>query len=799
MLSSTLLQLSRFHLPLRPLSILIAAYLSVSVPPAFADDWPMYLVDLSHSSFRPGETQINSQNVGQLQQLWRASVGETISSAVTVSNGFLYFGDWGGNFHSLNAVTGAAQWTQFLGIAPNPPDPTCEPQGIGVSSQPVVSGNTVYSGGGDSAVYAMDRGTGQILWRTPLADPASGSYLWSSLTIYQNALYIGIASLTDCPLVRGGLARIPLDDPSHPQIVYFTPDGTIGAGLWSTPAFDDQNNLIYVTTGNADQSVQDAQQGIWGSTMLALDAGTLAIQSYFFMPLTPSEDDADWGSSPTLFQSGGQPLVVANGKNGVMYVLHRPDLALVWSYRLARDCDSPTDGCGSISTPAFDGNVLVTGAGQYGAVGPLGNVYEFDPASQNLLWRYQATASVVAPVTLTPGLVFVSTLSGLVVLDAATGAEIWTDGGVNGGLYSQPVVSNGIVYATYFRGDVVAWSFTASIGGSPALAVSQNAVQFLDTVGGPAPAAQTVAVSSGASTTGFTVVSDSPWLTSDAPSGSTPAIVTVRADPSGLDPGVYTGNLKIAAPGTTVPVQATLVVNPALPTVSADEIVNAASDQSGLAPGSLFTVFASNLATGSTAANNGSNGGSNSGPWATAWNGISVKINGVAAPLALVSPAQINAQVPYEIAPGTAQLTIESSGAATGPVDLTIQPASPGIFVDGSGRAAATNQDGTQNSPGNPAQIGSFVSIYLTGQGLVNPQAVTGAPAPLDQLLNTVAQTTATIGGVPASVSFSGLAPGFVGLCQVNLQIPDLPAGDQQVILTIGGAASNPATITVTR
>jgi uncharacterized protein (TIGR03437 family) len=337
----------------------------------------------------------------------------------------------------------------------------------------------------------------------------------------------------------------------------------------------------------------------------------------------------------------------------------------------------------------------------------------------------------------------------------------------------------------------VAWSFAASTGGSPALAVSQNNLQFFYTGGGPAPAAQTVTVSAGASTTGFTVVSDSPWLTSSAPSGSTPALITVQADPSGLDPGVYTGNLNIVALGNTVPVQATLVVNPGLPSLSPDGIVNAASDRPGLAPGSLFTIFAGNLSTGTMAANNGS--------WATTWNGISVKINGIAAPLALVSPTQVNAQVPYEIAPGTAELTIESNGASSGPVALTIQLASPGIFVDSSGRAAATNQDGTPNLAGNPAQIGSVVSIYLTGQGLVNPQVDTGAPAPMDQLLNTVAETTATVGGVPASVSFSGLAPGFVGLCQVNLQVPDLPGGDQTVILTIGGVASNAATITVSR
>jgi uncharacterized protein (TIGR03437 family) len=770
-------------------AIPVASCFLALATPTYAQDWTMYLGDLSHTSFRPGETRIYPGNAGQLRQLWKTSLGSVVSSGVTVAGGSLYFGDWSGNFHSMNAITGAANWSQYLGKAADPVLPECEPRGIGVSSQPAVAGNTVYVGGGDSAVYAMDSGTGRILWRSPLADPAVGTYLWSSPMLSRNALYIGIASLTDCPVVRGGLARIPLDDPANPQIVYFTPAGTQGAGAWATPAIDEPNNLVYVTTGNAE--VQDPQQGVWGSALLALDATTLQIQSYFFLPIPPVDNDADWGSSPLLFESGGQPMVAANGKTGVMYVLHRPDLAPLWSYRLAQDCDSPVLGCGSISTPAFDGSVLVTGAGQP-VGGPAGMVYAFDPAARQLLWQSPAAAAVLGPVTLTPGLVFASNTSGLTALNAATGAVLWTDGGASGGLYSQPVVSGGILYATYVNGDVVAWGVPPTGGGSPVLAVSQSALHFLYTHGGPVPSAQSVAVSSTAPSVSFAVASDSPWLTTDVQSAATPALIAVRANPSAMSPGVYSGSLNVFVPGNgPIAVQASMVVNPALPSLNPAGIVNAASFRNGLAPGSLFTIFAANLSAGSLI--------SAGAPWATSWNGIAVKINGIAAPLDYVSPTQINAQVPYEIAPGTAQLTIESNGTTAGPAGLTIQSATPGIFGDAGGRAAAINQDGTVNLPGNPAPAGSFISVYLTGQGQVDRLVASGAAAPIGPISNTLAQTTATIGGVPAPVSFSGLAPGWVGLGQVNLQVPNLPAGDQPVIVTIGGVASNSAVVTVTR
>ena len=150
----------------------------------------MYLGDLSHDSSRPGETTIYPGNAGQLRQLWKTSLGVTVSTGVSTSSGS---GLWEAairNCVALNALTGAAQWSQFLGKAPDPADASCQPRGIGVSSQPTVAGNTVYVAGGDSAVYAMDRGTGTILWRVQLADPAVGSYLWSSPMLSQNALYI---------------------------------------------------------------------------------------------------------------------------------------------------------------------------------------------------------------------------------------------------------------------------------------------------------------------------------------------------------------------------------------------------------------------------------------------------------------------------------------------------------------------------------------------------------------------------------------------------------------------------------
>lgn len=425
---------------------------------AHAADWPMYLGDVAHSSYAANETQIHGANVSRLAPIWKLSVGATLSSAVTVSGGVLYFGAWDGNFYAVNAATGTVLWSAFVGVAPSPAnnqDGACMP-GIGVSSQPVVSGGSVFVGGGDSTVYALDRTTGDVQWTLPLADPQSGAYLWSSVMLSNNALYIGIASLADCPLVRGGLARIPLDDPTHPLIRYLVPEGSVGASVWSTPAIDEQAGLVYVTTGNADR--QDATRGEYGSALLALDAVTLEIRASFFLTIPYGDADVDFGSSPLLFQTAdGQPYVAANGKNGVVYVLRRPDLSLAWQYQIALDCIDPKLGCGSVSTPAFDGSVLYTGAGTSATPGGTpGQVFAFDPASGQPNWIYSAPGVVIAPVTLTPGLVWVPNTKGLSILDSATGSELWTQND-SGGLFSQAAVSDGTVYCSFITGDVVAF------------------------------------------------------------------------------------------------------------------------------------------------------------------------------------------------------------------------------------------------------------------------------------------------------------------------------------------------------
>jgi polyvinyl alcohol dehydrogenase (cytochrome) len=443
--------------------------LLLALTPLFAADWPMYLYDISHSSFNPAESQIDKQSAPFLDAAWVTNLSAPMAAAPTISGRVAYVGTWDGSFYAIDTETGAFLWSAFVGMAADPAKAECM-AAIGVTSQAVVVGNRVYVGGGDSAVYAFDKNTGSQIWRTSLADPQSGAYLWSSVTYYNGALYIGVASLGDCPLVRGALVRIDLAQPDRPLFRWLVQEDDIGGGVWSTPAIDAKTNTVYVTTGTGEQG---SASGTWGGAMLAMDASTLDVRSYFFLPTNSVELDIEWGSSPTLFETSyGFPLIAATGKDGILYAQRRDTLFPVWQTQVAIECICPECGCGSISTPAFDGHTLYLGAGVVPGETDQGSVYALDPDSGEILWSRVVPGVVIAPVTIANGVLYVSTQKGLLIFDASDGTLLWS-AGPEVTIFSQPVVAGGAVYCTQFDGNFIKWT-PANVTTGPS-AVSRQA------------------------------------------------------------------------------------------------------------------------------------------------------------------------------------------------------------------------------------------------------------------------------------------------------------------------------------
>ena len=238
------------------------------------------------------------------------------------------------------------------------------------------------------------------------------------------------------------------------------------------------------------------------------------------------------------------------------------------------------------------------------------------------------------------------------------------------------------------------------------------------------------------------------------------------------------------------------VTSTSAPVVPAGAVVNAASFASGssAAPGSLISVFGYFLASEPS----------------PAFASTDVTVGDLAASLLYISTEQINAQVPYD-APLEETAIAVPTAAGAGSVPVKVVPASPGIFTLGGltgNQGAVLAQTGevaapvgsSPNHAARPAVRGEFLSIYATGLGDVTNRPASGAPAPSEPPLSeTVLTPTIWIGGVAIQPSFSGLAPGWVGLNQVNVELPaELPTGDAIPLrIEIGGVESNTVTIAV--
>jgi uncharacterized protein (TIGR03437 family) len=249
---------------------------------------------------------------------------------------------------------------------------------------------------------------------------------------------------------------------------------------------------------------------------------------------------------------------------------------------------------------------------------------------------------------------------------------------------------------------------------------------------------------------------------------------------------VTTGVLQARFGGAQDGFLAQVAAGTATTTVATGGIVNAATSASApVAPGSLVSIYGSNLASGVLSAS--------SVPLPTSLGGVTVTVNGATVPLIFVSPGQINFQLPYEVTAGTASATVTTACGTSTAVTFQVASAAPYLLPGPGGLALVQNQDFSINAANNAAAKGSVVTVYLIGIGPLDNAVATGAAAAGDPLSNATSSKKATIGGFDTSIKFLGLTPGFVGLAQANLEVPNLSPGQYPIVITINGVATNAA------
>jgi polyvinyl alcohol dehydrogenase (cytochrome) len=431
-------------------------------PGRLGHDWPKYCADLEMTGNARGETRISPASARSLRLAWKISLPGVIASSPTVVSGRVYVGDWSGIEWALDAANGQA--IAFADLGTTVASECLGAVSKGITSAPAFSHGKLFLAGGDDSFYALDPETLEVSWKTSLGDnTASGGYYgWSSPAPVAGRIYQGVASNCDNPFVDGQVVALDAVSGSILSLADLSETSEpsrFGAGVWTSPAVDLGAGDVFVTTASA----YHYEDGL-AYSVARLSLANLSVKDSW--KITPAEyaetEDADWGSSPTLFFDGnGRLLVGASQKNGQYYAFQRANLAggPVWKTPLAAGGGCAQCGEGSISTAAFDGARLYVGGGRVSSFpfADPGSVSALDPATGGRIWRYsKLDGPVLAPVAFANGVVFATAGTSCVALDAASGRLLWkvrTPAPMYGGV----AVSDGRVFFGDTSGNLYAY------------------------------------------------------------------------------------------------------------------------------------------------------------------------------------------------------------------------------------------------------------------------------------------------------------------------------------------------------
>ncbi len=377
------------------------------------------------------------------------------------------------------------------------------------------------------------------------------------------------------------------------------------------------------------------------------------------------------------------------------------------------------------------------------------------------------------------------------------------------GAYNGTIVTSGGSGAADNKSIGVTFNVTsqpiAQYGASPLLVYG--------VAGGPAVTAPvtvnnigqgTLTISGGTATT----ASGGNWLSATAANNA----LTLSADPSGLQPGTYRGTLTLtgnAANAAANPLPVEFIVSSAAgPQITVGQVLDNAtfSGRAVISPGEIVAIKGTQLAGSAPAA-------ASTLPLTTNLGGVQVFVNNLPAPIFYTSSNQINFIVPSAVQPGAGTVSATYNGQKGNTVSTTIAARAPRMLQIQTASAnygLIVNQDGSfplPATPGlnaHPARAGDTLVIYAIGLGPANPPVADGAGSPSSPLARTDIPTVNFGGGfaspaIPGQVTFAGLAPGYVGLYQINVVVPQgVPTGNAIYLqFFLDGVASNGVSIAI--
>lgn len=337
-------------------------------------NWAQFRLNARHQANNTIENVLSQSNVGQIDQDWSFSTGDSVESSPVVANGIVYVGSDDSNLYALNATTGAKIWSFTAGSF--------------FTSTPAVANGTVFVGSFDDNVYALNASTGVKKWSF-----STGSAVVSSPTVVNGVVYVG----------------------SDDNNVYAL-DASTGAKLWSfaTGAFVESspavaNGVVYVGSDDHKVYALNASTGakLWSFTT----GGNVSSSPTVFSGVVyvPSDDhnlyaingtvgNKIWSftaansihSSPVVANG----LVIFGGEDNTVYAVNASTGVKVWSFLTA----------GSVfSSPAVANGVVYVGADD-------ANIYALNASFGTKLWNFPTGSFVQSSPAVASGVLYVGSL-----------------------------------------------------------------------------------------------------------------------------------------------------------------------------------------------------------------------------------------------------------------------------------------------------------------------------------------------------------------------------------------------------
>ena len=229
------------------------------------------------------------------------------------------------------------------------------------------------------------------------------------------------------------------------------------------------------------------------------------------------------------------------------------------------------------------------------------------------------------------------------------------------------------------------------------------------------------------------------------------------------------------------------------PSYSGTSIVNAADNQPGwLAPNTIATIYGSELAYATRAMTSDDIHGGVL-PTVLPGTGVRVIVGGILAVIYFVSPAQVNFLVPSLLLPGSSHVQLVIDGKAGPEIQVQLLPAAPAFFQLDPQTVVATRADGSVITAGTAAKPGEYVVLYATGLGETTPPLIYGQVPVGAATLKNINDLKVMLDGVAmdaSRIAYAGIAPGFAGLYQINLKLPDSVGANPEIRIGLGAQLS---------